>query len=296
MRFHLTLIVILAFASHAFAQPARRPALPDGVKAKYDIPYVEKGSKAQSLDLLIPAEAASGQSLPLIVWIHGGGWHGGDKARNPAMQMLRRGYAVASINYRLSGQATFPAQIFDCKAAIRWLRAHAKENGIDPDHIGVWGGSAGGHLVALLGTSGDVKELEGDLGNTGVSSRVQAVCDFFGPSELSSVGTSANAQDAVSKLLGGSGAEVAEKAKQASPVWYVSPDDPPFLVMHGTQDRLVNPRQSQVLYDQLKEKKVDAMLEMIDGAGHGGPQFSTPERVKMIAGFFDQHLKQPKKP
>jgi acetyl esterase/lipase len=290
----LVLAAILTLVPEAFAQRGRFAQLPEGTKTKYDIPYVEKGTSAQKLDLFVPAGSTPDKPLPLVVWIHGGGWRGGDKARCLAMPLLEKGYAVASINYRLSGEATFPAQIHDCKAAIRWLRANAKEHNIDPEHIGVWGGSAGGHLVALLGTSGDAKELEGDLGNPGVSSKVQAVCDFFGPAELSSVTTTANSQDAVAKLLGGSGPEFAEKAKQASPVTYITPDDPPFLIIHGKNDRLVGPRQSQLLHDRLKEKNVEATLEMIDGAGHGGPQFTSPDRIKTITAFFDKHLKQAK--
>src|SRR5687768_12543691 len=182
-------VVVSSIASQSPAQRARRMPLPAGTQTKYDLPYVENGKSSQSLDLFIPAGATADKPLPLVVWIHGGGWRQGDKARCLALPLLAHGYAVASINYRLSGEAQFPAQIHDCKAAIRWLRANAKEHGIDADRIGVWGSSAGGHLVALLGTSGDVKELEGELGNAGVSSRVQAVCDFFGPAELSSVTT-----------------------------------------------------------------------------------------------------------
>jgi acetyl esterase/lipase len=133
--------------------PQRRsgfaPPLPAGTSAKYDVPYVEGGGKSQSLDIFVPAGAA--KPMPLVIWIHGGGWQQGDKAQSPAVGLLRWGYVVASINYRLTDEAIFPAQINDCKAAVRWLRAHAEEYHIDPDHIGAWGASAGGHLVALLG-------------------------------------------------------------------------------------------------------------------------------------------------
>jgi acetyl esterase/lipase len=151
-----------------------------GVKSLRDLEYARAGEKSLLLDLYLPEK--SRHSLPLIIWIHGGAWTGGDKADCPARRLLQRGYAVASINYRLSNEAIFPAQIEDCKAAIRWLRAHAKQYGLDADHFGAWGSSAGGHLVALLGTTGDLKQFDkGD--NLDFSSRVQAVCDFYGPTD-----------------------------------------------------------------------------------------------------------------
>ena len=161
----------------------KSPAVPAGVKAMRDVEYARVDGKPLLLDLYLPAKAA--QPMPVIVWIHGGAWRAGSKERCPAIPMAAQGYAVASINYRLTNVATFPAQIYDCKAAIRWMRAHAKEYGFDPDRIGVWGGSAGGHLVSLLGTSGGVKELEGDVGgNLNFSSRVQAVAVFCGPNSF----------------------------------------------------------------------------------------------------------------
>ena len=152
-----------------------------GVKALRNLEYARVGDKKLLLDLYLPEKPQG--PLPLVIWIHGGAWLGGDKADCPARRLVQRGYAVASVNYRLSNEAIFPAQIKDCKAAVRWLRAHTAEYGLDAGHFGVWGASAGGHLVALLGTSGDTKDF--DKGeNLGVSSRVQAVCDWFGPTDL----------------------------------------------------------------------------------------------------------------
>lgn len=157
------LVAMLAWASLAVAQDRPKqpapPRLPKGVQAVRDLPYVESGHDRNRLDLYLP-EKAEGR-LPLVVWIHGGGWLAGSKDNCKALMMATKGYVVASINYRLSQHAVFPAQIEDCKGAIRWLRAHADKYHIDPKHVGVWGGSAGGHLVALLGTSGGVKDLEG---------------------------------------------------------------------------------------------------------------------------------------
>ena len=174
----LALLSVLTCAV-AFGQPGPRnaPKLPEGTKSLRNVAYVTNGHERHKLDLFIPAGTTN--ALPLIIWVHGGAWMGGSKEQCPALPYLQKGYAVASINYRLSQHAIFPAQIEDCKAAVRWLRAHAKENNLDPDRFAVWGASAGGHLVALLGTAGDVKKF--DVGpNLEVSSRVQAVVDCFG--------------------------------------------------------------------------------------------------------------------
>jgi acetyl esterase/lipase len=231
------------------------------------------------------------------VWIHGGAWLGGSKNGTPAMGQLRRGYAVASINYRLSQEAIFPAQIHDCKAAIRWLRAHAKEYNLDAKRIGVWGSSAGGHLVALVGTSGDVKELEGDEGNLDQPSRVQAVCDWFGPTDFCQMAAHAlpdskldhdAAGSPESKLIGGPIQENKDKVAKANPITYVSKDDPPFLIMHGDKDNLVPHHQGEILAEALRKAGVQVTFETVKGAGHG---FGGPEVMKRVEDFFDKHLK-----
>src|SRR6185437_13686151 len=203
------------------------PKLPAGVKMIPNIEYAAPNGYSLLLDLYLP-EQVEGR-LPVVVWIHGGGWEAGSRNDQIAVPLAAHGYAVASIDYRLSQVAKFPAQIDDCKAAIRWLRAHARAYSLDPNHIGVWGASAGGHLVALLGTSGDVKELEGDEGNLDQSSRVQAVCDFCGPTDLLQFQAQAakgpvhnprnwDAPDSFSsRLIGGSIQENPEKAARANP-------------------------------------------------------------------------------
>ncbi len=226
--------------------------------------------------------------------MHGGGWQNGSKAGGgPALRMANRGYAVASINYRLSGMAAFPAQIEDVKAAVRFLRANARKYNLDPDRFGAWGGSAGGHLVALLGTSGDVKELEGDGPNKDVSSRVQAVCDFFGPTDLAKlVGDSTNAQSPVLKLLGGPVADKKAEAEKANPITHISKKAPPFLIVHGDKDPTVPLNQSELLHEALKKAGVESTLIVLPGAGHGGAAFSGAETAKKIDEFFDKHLKK----
>ena len=182
MQIVATLVLILFFVAAISVLAQRRnsaetPKVPEGVTVYRDVAYVTDGHERQKLDLYVPEV---GENLPLIIWVHGGAWRGGDKAHYVRMEYLKAGYAGASINYRLSQHAIFPAQIEDVKAAVRWLRTNAETYRLDPNRFAAWGSSAGGHLVAMLGTAGDVAEFEvGE--NLKVSSRVQAVVDYFGP-------------------------------------------------------------------------------------------------------------------
>ncbi len=288
------LAAMLAWANLAVPQERpKRPApprVPEGIRTLRDLQYVEGGHERNRLGLYLP-EKAEGR-LPLIVWIHGGAWQAGNKKDCPAVPLTAKGYAVASINYRLSQHAVFPAQIEDCKAAIRWLRANAAKYQLDPRHIGVWGSSAGGHLVAMLGTSGGVKELEGQGGNLDQSSRVQCVVDWFGPSDLATMGGSHdNPGSPESRLIGGPVQDNQEKARKASPLTYVSKDSAPFLIMHGDKDNTVPLGQSEVLAEALKKVGVEVNLVVVKGNGHGGPGFNSPENRKLIEDFFAQHLR-----
>lgn len=274
--------------------PMQRP-IPANVTAYRDVSYGSHETR-NLYDLYVPkpaGDAKDAKPVPLVIWVHGGGWQNGNKGGGPAFALLEQGFAVATINYRLSGDAIFPAQIHDCKAAVRHLRAKAKEYGIDPERFGVWGSSAGGHLVALLGTSGDVKELEGAVGDfASVSSRVQAVCDFYGPTDLLQMGGRHNdEQSPESKLIGGPIQENKEKVARANPITYVSADDPPFLIMHGDQDMVVPYGQSELLLAELEKSKVPAKLVKIEGAGHGGPGFAEADKLRQIADFFEKELK-----
>jgi acetyl esterase/lipase len=283
------LVVLLAWSGHAAdsESPAAAPALPEGARTQLNIAYTRNGSERQMLDLYLPA---MGTNLPLIVWIHGGGWTGGNKEKPPGLRFLRHGFALASINYRLSQDAIFPAQLIDCKAAIRWLRAHAVENGIDPNRIGVWGASAGGHLVALLGTTGDIKEF--DTGeNTGVSSRVQAVCDWFGPTDFTSDPKSDSLDELEARLIGGPISQNLQKAQNANPIHYITKDDPPFLIVHGDKDPAVPLQQSQLLADALKRAGVKVTFHVVPGGEHGGPEFRKPEELERLFAFFLKTLK-----
>ena len=199
---------------------------------------------------------------------------------------------MASLNYRLTDKAKFPAQLEDCKAAIRWLRKHAVEYGLDPDRIGVFGASAGGHLVALLGTTGGLKQFDQVGGNTDVSSRVEAVCDMCGPTDLTTIAQQAGAQyklrELVKQFLGSDPETDKNVARSASPVAYAHAGDPPFLIMHGDADDIVPYQQGAELYYILKKANVDAQLATQKGGGHNFMNVSTVIETK---NFFDKKLK-----
>lgn len=294
------MVPVLLIAALAQTQPsAGKGSLPDGVKTIRDVAYVEKGHERQKLDLYLPEK--SDILVPLVIWIHGGGWQGGSKEGCPPLRQgfVQRGYAVASLNYRLSGDAVFPAQIEDCKAAIRWLRANAKTYGIDPDRFGVWGSSAGGHLVALIGTSGD--ETAFDVGAySNVSSRVQAVCDYFGPTDLTQMDVRAvpgarlkhdDDRSPEACLIGGPVQENKAKAARANPITYVSTNAlPPFLIVHGDIDPVVPFSQSELLFDALKKAGGNVHLHCIKGAEHG-KGFGGKDVTERVNAFFDRWLK-----
>jgi acetyl esterase/lipase len=301
MKFSTAPLFLLFFSLLPAWQNAPAQALPPNTKVLRDVEYVPGGGHVRSLDLYVP-EKKGDKKPPLVVWIHSGAWRGGDKAGDQALWLLEDGFATASINYRLSQEAHFPAQIEDCKAAIRYLRAHASEFGIDPEHIGVWGSSAGAHLAALLGVTGGVKELEGNPENPNVSSRVQAVCDFFGPADLLTLSAQSGPDSKVqhddpsspaSELIGGALQQSVEKAKAASPVTYVTPDDPPFLIIHGDDDHLVPVGQSWELHGTLQKAGVKSMLHVVKAGGHGD-HFDAKEIVPWVREFFEKTLK-PKK-
>jgi acetyl esterase/lipase len=272
------------------------PPLPEGVELQRDVVYGQGGGRDLKLHILRPKDPPR-EPMPVLVFIHGGGWRGGhrDVGIPRLAPFATRGYFCATIEYRLSGEAVWPAQIEDCKCAIRSLRAHAKEWNLDPDRIGVWGSSAGGHLVALLGTAGDAKELEGKGGHAEFSSRVQAVCDWFGPTDFPKLFADepdGKAAGAVTGLIGGPPMDNAAKLKQASPITYVSKDAPPFLIMHGDKDPIVPLSQSEVLHEALKKAGADSTLVVLPGAGHG---FAGADIDRRVADFFDRHLKAARK-
>lgn len=273
--------------------------MPDSVVAHRDIEYGRAGERSLKLDLYLPKEPKT-KPLPVVVWVHGGAWRAGDKAGGIAKvgPFVATGrYAGVSVGYRFSQEAKWPAQIHDCKAAIRWIRANAGKHGLDPGHIAVWGSSAGGHLVAMLGTSGDVEPLEGGCGNPGHSSRVACVVDYFGPSDFLRMRDfpgrmdhdSSNSPE--SQLVGGPIQENPDKVRAANPITYVSPDDPPFLIVHGEKDPTVPFNQSALLHAALEAAGVEVTLHKIPGAGHGGPEFQGEELMQKVSDFLARHLR-----
>lgn len=303
LSFAILITVLICIPALAQRQPSV-PVIPADVEVIRDVEYGKGGDVSLKLDILRP-KIQPKTPMPVVVFIHGGGWRNGSKERGieRLIPLAQNGCFCVTINYRLTDVAVFPAQIEDCKCAIRWVRAHAKKYNADPKHIGVWGTSAGGHLVALLGTSGGVKELEGKGGWEKESSKVQAVCDWFGPTDFLKIAEDAKARgltdeqiaklgasDPISKLVGGKFWEKTDVSGKASPITYVSKDDPPFLIMHGDQDQLVPVSQSQVFHEALKKAGVDSTLKVMEGAGHGfGPRY---EAEKTVADFFDKHLRK----
>ena len=290
-----TLAFLAAFASAALAQPSapRSASLPEGAIAHRDLAHVPTGHERQKLDLYLPK---NGTNLPLIINIHGGAFRMGSKEQGVPLEYLGQGYAVASINYRLSQHAKFPSQIEDCKAAVRWLRAHAAQYGLDPKRFAAWGGSAGGHLAAMLGTTGETKEF--DVGaNLEQSSRVQAVVDYFGPTDFLQMDahrapngmTHDPGNSPESELIGGAIQENKEKTSKANPITYVTPGDPPFLICHGDADPLVPHHQSELLEAALKKAGVSVTFYTVKGAGHGG--FKDPKVPELTREFLAKHLK-----
>ncbi|MDD5033384.1 MAG: alpha/beta hydrolase [Methylococcaceae bacterium] len=273
----------------------QRPVVPAGVKVHKDLSYLSTGHSQQKLDLYVPNQTP--RPLPLVMWIHGGGWIEGDKTRVPVLYLLEEGYAVASIDYRLSGEAVFPAQLQDAYAALAWLWAHADDYGLDRNRYVVGGASAGGHLASLVGTAmnAGVKDFEAPSGL-----RLRAVVDLFGPSDLIALrgrtdeGVDHDAPDALENRL--IGAEVLDRpdlARAASPTTFVDSDDPPFLILHGDGDLLVPFTQSRLLTSYLKLSGVRADLVQVPGAGHGGKPFQSPELKRTILGFLKEVLTAP---
>jgi len=253
---------------------------PAGTRRLLGVPYAAiPGIRPLELDLYLPAGDGP---HPVVVFLHGGGWRLGSRhlagpayrgqTPTPFERVAQAGIAVASVDYRLSGEAVFPAQLHDAKAAVRWLRARAGELGVDPDRIAAWGESAGAHLAALLGLVGD-QAMEGDVGVAGTSSAVSAVVAWYAPTDLAAVAADlgVDPHDPATReaqLLGAPAVDVPELAAQASPVTHVSPDAPPFLLLHGAADRMIPCVQSERLYDALVEAGVEAELDIYEDADH----------------------------
>lgn len=304
----IVLFALLTACGGSDPLPTVPPIVATVERTRLDLRYASQ-SNAQRLDLYLPATGAG--PFPLVVWIHGGGFSGGTKTLADgaaARRLVDRGFAVASLGYRLSGEARFPAAVLDLKAALRHLRANASDYRIAPDRIGAWGSSAGGHLAAFLGVTGGVAEFEdASLGNAKQSSRVQAVVDWYGPSSLLEMDADASAQgcapyagtghdDASSpegRWLGGKPSSIPQVASRASPVTWVSVDDPPFIIQHGGRDCSVPTEQGRRLRDALLPVLGAQAVSWLEfpSDGHGGPSFGAAENLDVITSFFERWIR-----
>jgi acetyl esterase/lipase len=290
----LILVILFQSVFGATAQPVSSTVSNLSASSPYgeammtsDIPYVSQPTTNRNFNLYLPAHK-SAQPFPLVVWIHGGAWMMGSKEWDNVKYLVRDGYAIASIDYRFTPEAPFPAQIRDCNAALDFILAHAVDYGVDPKRFVVGGGSAGGHLALMLGLARGQKDFGADP-----AIKPLAILDFFGPADLNRMKSDLEAihsqtglgllQDAGGKLLGAPLDASTEKAKMASPITYVSADAPPVLILQGGQDELVPAAQSERLHAALDQAGVKNELVVVAAAGHDGPLFSTPEiQVKVI--------------
>lgn len=263
-----------------------------------DLKFARAGDTELLLDLYLPAEPAPPAGL--IVWVHGGAWRAGSRTSVDLRDMTQRGWAVASVDYRLSTTARFPAQVHDIKAAIRYLRANAAQHHLPPDRLVIAGSSAGAHLAALVGVTNGDPRLEGNVGaHTQTSSDVQAIVSLYGASNLTTIlaqstphGLSVRVP-ALELLLGAKPDLVPDLARLASPVFHVDPRDPPLFLLHGDQDNQMPINQSHELQGAYQDHRLPVRLDILHGSGHGGPAFTRPERLAAIDHFLRTHLSLP---
>ena len=281
-------------ATVAFSQTRRELVIPENVEVEKDVEYGRAGDRPLMLDLARPKKT-SDKPRPVIVWIHGGGWIYGSKSLRSVLPLVAtEDYVGVAINYRLSRKAIWPACIHDCKAAIRWLRANAKKYNIDPERIGVFGHSAGAHLALLVSTSSDIDELEGESGSAGQSSRVACGIGLSGMYDFVAVKDferknhkrlkpPAHPQGPEYRLFGGPLETKTKEMTAASPVTYATKDDPPCLLIHGTEDPTAPYDQAVRMNDALSKAGGDIILVTIDGGGHNVPN-------RGLRDFFARHL------
>jgi len=255
-----------------------------------DVPYASIGQRALRLDLHLPSGKPR---APLIVWIHGGAWRSGSKNDVPIRKLVAEGYPIASVDYRLSTEARFPAQVHDIKAAIRFLRAHANEWQLSAKKIVIAGDSAGAHLAALVGVSNESRALEGEIGdNPRASSSVQGIISLYGAANLQTIlkqstphGLSVRVP-ALDLLLGEQPEQVPDLAKLASPVFHVDKHDPPLLLLHGDQDPQMPINQSHELCGAYQRVGAPVEFVVVHGAAHGGAMFYDDERLEIVKRFL----------
>lgn len=280
----------LLLAAAALAVPTL-PAFAEP-KVERDIVYGEPGGTKLLMDIYRPDTPGP---HPAIILVHGGGWLGGSKegylATGP--MLARNGYVACAINYRLAPQFPYPAAFDDCQRAVRWIRAHASEYGVNPKRVGAMGDSAGGHLVGLIGVRGDTRD-NSDRALSRFSSRPEAVVGYYGAYELVRMWKIEMAHKPLTAWLGGPPEGHEKVYRETSPVSMVSRKSPPFLIIHGNKD-MVNPEeQSYLFHEALRKKGVDSTLLIVEGVGHGWPADSPQGRQSEAAvlEFFGKHLQK----
>lgn len=283
--------VLLAIALSASAQQSDASSY---TKVS-DVIYAAVDGRELGLDVYMPKDVGN---PPLLVWIHGGRWLHRTKEDINTLALVEQGFAIASVDFRLSVDAPFPAQIHDIKAAIRFLRANAETFGFDATRIAVHGRSSGGHLTALVGVTNGVEALEGELGeHLDVSSDVQAAVSYFGASNLTTIMDQSTPfgvnlrGPALALLLGGPLESTTELARLASPVFHVDADDPPLLLLHGDQDPQMPINQAHELHGVYKAHGLPVQFEVVHGAKHGTPEFFDAERTAIVAAFLNEYLR-----
>jgi acetyl esterase/lipase len=258
---------------------------------EYDLVYSTVGESELKLDLARPAEGSG--PFPAVLVIHGGAWREGKKEGNRPLlsEFAKRGYVAISPQYRFCPKDTFPSQVHDVKAAVRWLRSNAEKYKVDVDHIGAMGYSAGGHLSLMLGLTSPADGLEGDVAANAPSSRVQAVVNFFGPTDMAADDLPEVSKSLIKDFLGGTPAEKPDAAAKASPLTFVTKDDPPVLTFQGTKDPLIPHSQAIKLGEAMTRAGVGGRVELLIGAGHGWGDKEIERTIIETATFFDKYLK-----
>jgi len=298
----LTLCAILVTAAaicslgtgFAEAQKSAKITIPGNVLFEPNLEYANPDGQHLQLDMARPKKGDG--ALPAVLCIHGGGFRAGTRQSYDGLclRLAQHGYMAVTVSYRLAPKYQFPAAIYDVKAAVRWLRANAKKYGVDPDHIGVMGSSAGGHLAQFLGVTGDVKRFEGTGGNAEQPSRVACVVNYYGPSDFTkSYGKSVDAAEVLPLWLGGNLEQAHKKHILASPLYWVTPDAAPTLCIQGTEDRYVAHEQAVWLVEKLKAAGVEAELLTLEGAGHGFRGKDAERAEQAMLAFFARHLGAP---
>ena len=287
------LLLLLTFSLGVRPYAAR--AEEKDIVVENNIEYANPDDEHLMVNMARPKEGKG--PFPAILCIHGGGFRAGsrDGYNGLIRDFAKRGYVTLTVSYRLAPRYKFPAAVYDVKAAVRWIRANARKYKVDPNRIGVTGGSAGGHLVQFLGVTADVPEFEGDEGNKKVSSKVQAVVNFYGPSDFTkSYGKSVDAHEVLPLWLGGNLQQEYKRHILSSPLYWVTPKAAPTLLVHGTKDNYVAYEQAIWIYDRLKASQVEVELLPLEGAGHGFSGKDAERANTAMFAFFDKHLKSAK--